>query len=331
MTLEDRISAFVKLGNHLDTLSSEDLALLSQRAKSENQWFTEENIQRAITGIRAFLVAEKLKSWTGCYKLDMEIPKIVGIVMAGNIPLVGFHDLLCVLLSGHFAAVKLSSQDASLSRLMIQWLLEIEPRFRKSIEVRERLTEIDAVISTGSDNTSRYFEYYFRDIPRIIRKNRTSIAVLDGTETNRELADLGKDIFWYYGLGCRNVSKLLVPTGYDPRSFYESIEHFKEVGHHNKYKNNYEYYRSIFLVNGTPHLDNGFLIWLPTTELVSPVSVIYVEEYHNQEDVTRYLETHKEKLQCMVGHDYLPFGQAQSPEVWDYADHVDTMGFLVEL
>ncbi len=331
MTPEDRISAFVKLGNHLDGLTSEDLSNLSLRAKSENQWFTEDNIRRAITGIRQFLVEEKLKSWTNRYTLEVEIPKIVGIVMAGNIPLVGFHDLLCVLLSGHFAAVKVSSQDATLSKLMIQWLIEMEPRFRKSIEVRERLTGIDAVIATGSDNTSRYFEYYFRDIPRIIRKNRTSLAILDGTESPQELAELGKDIFWYYGLGCRNVSKLLVPTGYDPRMFYESIESFKEVGNHNKYKNNYDYYRSIFLVNSTPHLDNGFLIWLPTTELVSPVSVIYVEEYHSQEGVTMYLENNKEKLQCIVGHGYLPFGQAQSPEVWDYADHVDTMGFLVGL
>ena len=331
MELAGRISAFVQLGDKLRTLSKDEISELSRRSQPDNQWFTEANVARAIDGIARLLEEEKLKKWIARYQFRVEVPKIVGIVMAGNIPMVGFHDLLCVLVSGHFAAIKLSSQDSFLSKQVIQWLIEIEPKFKRSIEIREKLTGIDAVIATGSDNTSRYFEYYFSHIPRIIRKNRTSVAVLTGKETSDDLAELGKDIFWYFGLGCRNVSKLLIPKEYQPNQFFEAIESFSEIIHHNKYKNNYDYYRSIFLVNGTTHLDNGFLTWLPTKDLVSPVSVLYAEEYNSPAEVENYLKLHSEKIQCVIGADFIPFGQAQSPEVWDYADHVDTIEFLLKL
>lgn len=331
MTLEERIETFSILGDKINNISKENLEEFSYRAKIENQWFTEENVKRSLDGIAFMLQKQKLEGWLGNYKLQSEVPKVVGIVMAGNIPLVGFHDLMSVLISGHFAAVKTSSHDTFLVNLMIQWLLEIEPRFRKNIEVRERLTGVDAVIATGSDNTSRYFEYYFRNIPKIIRKNRTSVAVLRGDETLEELQELGKDLFWYFGLGCRNVSKMLVPAGYDPTSFFEANEHYNYLADHNKYRNNYDYHKSILLINGTKHLDNGFLLWLQTDQLVSPISVLHVQEYDQQEDIKGFMENHKEKIQCIVGKEYIPFGMAQRPEPWDYADNVDSIAFLADL
>lgn len=331
MGISDRIDAFVALGEKIRGLAPSDLEILTRKAQSENGWFTPANVANAFQGIGYMLQSESLARWISNYKTEIESPKVVGIVMAGNIPLVGFHDLMCVLVAGHVAAVKVSSQDTSLTKTVIEWLLAIEPRFKKNISIRERLTGVDAVIATGSDNTSRYFEYYFRNIPRIIRKNRTSVAVLNGQESADELNRLGQDIFMYFGLGCRNVSKLLVPIGYKPDPFFEGIAHYQAIGDHHKYKNNYDYYRSIFLVNSTTHFDNGFLIWLPTTELVSPVSVIYAQAYSNEEELNDYLELNKEKLQCVVGKGFTPFGKAQLPEVWEYADNVDTMAFLLDL
>lgn len=331
MIVEERIEVFSILGSKIKNISKEDIREYSYRTRVENQWFTEENIQRAFDGLAFVLEKSKLEKWVSNYDVKAEVPKIVGIVMAGNIPLVGFHDLMCVLIGGHFAVIKVSNQDAFLTNLIISWLLEIEPRFKRNLEVRDRLTGIEAVIATGSDNTARYFEYYFKDIPSIIRKNRTSIAILNGRESIKDLKELGKDIFWYFGLGCRNVSKLLVPKGYDPTPLFEANEHFSYLGDHNKYKNNYDYYKSIFLVNGTKHLDNGFLLWLPTTDLVSPISVLYAQEYSTEQEASNYLDDHQQKIQCVVGKDHILFGSAQLPEPWNYADNVDTMEFLAKL
>ncbi len=270
-------------------------------------------------------------TWVAKYEFNIEVPKIVGIVMAGNIPMVGFHDLMCVLLSGHFAAIKISSQDSYLTVRLIGWLLDIEPKFRKSLEIRERLTNIDAVIATGSDNTARYFEFYFKDIPHIIRKNRSSVAILTGEETTEDFKALGKDLFWYFGLGCRNVSKLLVPKDYKFDPFFEAIQEFEEVGNHHKYRNNYDYNKSIYLVNGEPHLDNGFVLLRASEDLVSPISVIFKQEVEGEAEIKAFLDTHQEKIQCVVGKGYIPFGSAQLPLPWDYADHVDTLEFLLAL
>ncbi len=332
MTLNERINAFALLGEKIVNLSPQDLSEYSYRAQSQNQWFTEDNVTRAFSGISYMLSRVKLDQWLSKYpKLNPEVPKIVGIIMAGNIPLVGFHDLLCVLLSGHFAAIKTSSQDSFLIQLVINWLEEIEPRFKKNLEIRERLNEIDALIATGSDNTARYFEYYFKNHPKIIRKNRTSIAVLDGSETEDQLKALGNDIFWYFGLGCRNVSKIFVPQDYDPRKFFESIEVFSGISNHSKYCNNYDYHKSILLVNGTKHLDNGFLLWLPTDNLVSPISILHAHEYADKEEVNRIISVNENKLQCIIGNGYTSFGGGQLPEPWDYADNVDTLDFLSQL
>ncbi len=332
MTIENRIQTFSSLGKQLSNLSKIEIAELSRRAQADNQWFTPQSVEKALHGLAYMLGEDKLHQWVSRYdEIPVEIPKIVGIIMAGNIPLVGFHDLMCVLMSGHFAAVKTSSSDTFLTKTIIDWVLEIEPRFKKNIEIRERLNNVDAIIATGSDNTARHFEYYFKDIPRIIRKNRTSIAIINGLESKEDLHNLGKDIFTYYGLGCRNVSKVLVPKNYDPKPFFEAIEDFSEITNNHKYQNNYDYHKSILLVNGTEHLDNGFLLWQPSDQLVSPISVLFVEEYESDAELDWKISSNSEKLQCIVGHGRIPFGKAQSPEVWDYADNVDTMEFLKKL
>jgi len=331
MKLYDRISAFKNLGNKLRELPQEDMTNMAHEAMIHNGWFDQESVKKAIQGIAYLLEEEKLKQWTSAYKLEPEVPKIVGVVMAGNIPLVGFHDLLCILLSGHIAAIKLSSKDEVLMKKMIEWIIDIEPKFRKSIDIREKLDNVDAVIATGSDNTARYFEYYFRSMPNIIRKNRTAVAVLDGTETEEEIKALGNDIFSYFGLGCRNVSKIYTPKGFEVTSLFPHWESYQDIIHHHKYRNNYDYYKSIFLVNKDPHLDTGFLLLKSVDDMVSPTSVLYHQVYENKDALQGVLAHHKEKIQCVVGHGYVPFGNAQHPEPWDYADGVDVLDFLDRL
>ncbi len=331
MNLDDRVAVFRELGEKIKSLSKDEIGDLSNKAKNTNPWFIEENVTNALEGISFMLEEEKLKKWTSSYTISENIPKVVGIVMAGNIPLVGFHDLLCVLISGHFAAIKPSSDDHELTKTLIQWIEEIEPRFKKNLEIRDQLTDVDAVIATGSDNTSRYFEYYFKDIPHIIRKNRTSVAVLDGNELPEDLSNLGEDIFSYFGLGCRNVSKVFTPLGFDLRDVFPHFESFDNCIDHHKYRNNYDYHKSIYLVNKTPHLDTGFLLTISTDDLVSPVSVLYHQEYDSEENLSKVLEAQQDKIQCVIGKGYIPFGDAQRPELWDYADNIDTMKFLLGL
>ncbi len=331
MNLDERTKAFIALGEKLKELAISELEELAGPAKAQNGWFTPESITQSIRGIAFMLTAEKLDKWLDDYHLKPEVPKIVGIIMAGNIPLVGFHDLMCVLLSGNIAAIKMSSQDSFLMTQMIEWICEVEPRFKRNIDVREKLDEVDAVIATGSDNTARYFEYYFGKYPNIIRKNRTAICIIDGTESEEELKALGSDIFSYYGLGCRNISKVFTPKGYDITQIFPHLEAHQEVAFHNKYRNNYDYYKSNYLVNKTPHLDTGFLLVLSTDDLVAPTSVLYHQEYETKESLLKILDQRKEKIQCIIGHGHIPFGQAQSPEPWDYADGIDTLQFLEDL
>ena len=328
MDINRRVETFVQLGKKINSLTKEEIAEFSLRARNENGWFTPDSVQHAFDGLSYILSQDKLEEWVSKYKLEIGVPKIVGIIMAGNIPMVGFHDLLSVLISGHFAAIKTSSQDSFLIKLLINWIIEIEPAFKKNISIRERLTEIDAVIATGSDNTSRYFEYYFKGIPNLIRKNRTSVAILNGKETGDELKSLGKDVFWYYGLGCRNVSKVFIPNNYDPIHLLNHFNEFDFVSNNHKYQNNYDYYKSIYLINKRTHLDTGFLLWIETTELVSPLAVVYAEAYRDQRDLATKLKKNEEKIQCIVGKGHVPFGKAQLPELDDYADNVDTLSFL---
>jgi hypothetical protein len=332
MSLEERIEAFSKLGDKINQMSSEEFEHLSHQARIQNQWFSEDNIARAFKGIASMINEVELNEWLSKYTIPVvENPKVIGIIMAGNIPMVGFHDLLCVVISGHIAAIKPSSQDDYLTRFLVNTLLEVAPELTDTIQLRERLTKIDGLIATGSDNTARYIEYYFRNHPKIIRKNRTSVAVLDGSESSEELALMGNDLFWYFGLGCRNVSKVFAPEDYDPKGFFEAIEHFNYIADHNKYRNNYDYHKSILLVNGVKHLDNGFLLWQPSDDLVSPVSILFQQTYTNKTELNDILRHNASKIQCIVGNEHTPFGQAQLPRVWDYADNVDTLEFLLKL
>ncbi|MDN4164260.1 acyl-CoA reductase [Cytophagales bacterium LB-30] len=337
MKLTERIQAFSQLHARLSAWPTDEKQAIFAQAKAKNPWFTEESCERAVSGILAFLEKEALQTWVSAYPItDAPSGKRVGLVLAGNIPLVGFHDLLCVLISGHKAHVKLSSQDEVLPRFLIHELIRIDSYFAQAIELTERLNQMDAVIATGSDNTARYFDYYFREIPHIVRKNRTSMAVINGQEKPEDNERLGRDIFQYYGLGCRNVSKIFIPKEYYLPTLIDSLEPYHEVINHNKYVNNYEYRRSIFLVNKYPHLDNGFLLFEESTQLVSPIGVLYYERYEDEQSLKALLDANADKIQCVVSNqawwpNSFDFGQAQTPNLSDYADNVDTLTFLTTL
>jgi len=335
LTSKQRIMAFVQLGRILQN-PDEQLSLLIRSAKQYNAWFTPQSTAMAIEAIAEMLNEPDLEEWVDANADEPNKMNAVGLILAGNIPLVGFHDILCVLASGNKALIKLSSQDKQLIPYILKKLTEIEPRFSEQFEFIERLKDFDAVIATGSNNTSRYFEYYFSKVPHIIRKNRNSIAVLNGNENRDELRALGHDIFDYYGLGCRNVSKFYVPKGYNFNTFFESIEDFKSVADHHKYNNNYDYNKSIFLVNMDKHLDNGFLLLKEDKRMASPLAVVYYEEYESVEQVEKELLENEEGIQCIISSsdlcvNVLPFGQSQRPGLWDYADGVDNMEFLRKL
>lgn len=336
MQLEERIKALQAFGKHLNILSDKEISEVAKKAAAYNPWFTEENVKYALSGILKFLKGENLRKLADKYKFK-DNNKIIGIVMAGNLPLVGFHDLLCVLLAGHKGMVKLSSKDEVLPKFIFEQLEEVTPELGAQIKAVDKLKGFDAIIATGSDNSSRYFEYYFGKYPNIIRKNRTSVAVITGKETTEELTSLADDMLLYFGMGCRNVSKILVPYDYNFEPLFKALEKYKDVINHNKYSNNYDYYKSIYLVNGESFLDNGFIMFKEDPQLVSPVSVVYFEYYKNTEEVNQFLKRNSEKIQVTVASDKaavtntVPPGKAQLPEIDDFADRVDTMKFLTEL
>ncbi|WP_207426883.1 acyl-CoA reductase [Pedobacter sp. SYSU D00535] len=333
LTLQKRKEAFLKLGEYL--LSPDELLLqLIQTAQHQNGWFTKEETTRAVKAWGNSLNATDLNTWLD-FEPKEEKSKRVGLILAGNIPLVGFHDILSVLASGHIALIKLSSQDNKLTPYLLKKLIEIEPGFEDRILFTERLEKFDAVIATGSNNSSRYFEYYFSKVPHIIRKNRNSVAVLTGDETPEELFRLGHDIFDYYGLGCRNVSKLFVPVAYNFNKFFEAIESYKFVINNHKYANNYDYNKSVYLVNSVKHLDNGFLLLKGDQGLSSPLSVLFYEEYEDLNEVEVVLQTSADQIQCVacspqinINSQKVGFGETQQPKLWDYADNINTIAFL---
>lgn len=334
MTTEQRTQAFIQLGNHIRNMSEETFETIAENTQQENPWFTKKNIRLALTGLTKYLVNDQLNTWINRYTQSNTQSKTVALVLAGNIPLVGFHDFLCVLISGHHAQIKLSSKDSSLFQYLVKHLVWLEPQFQKRITFKEKLESFDAIIATGSDNSARHFEYYFSKYPHIIRKNRTSCAILTGEESEEEITKLGTDIFSYFGLGCRNVSKVYIPLGYDPKKLFAPWETFKEVIHHHKYCNNYDYQKSILLVNGAPFLDNGFILLQESDKVVSPISVLYFERYTSEQELKHKLEVHADKIQCIVGNEKpctVSFGQSQFPKIWDYADQIDTMKFLSAL
>ena len=336
MTLTDRINAFSLLGLKISSLTEEEKETLHNGAARNNPWFTKDSVNLALQGISLFLKQENLHQWIAPYHIGQTGGKKIGIAMAGNIPLVGFHDLLSVLISGHIAVAKLSSQDSYLLPKLTEWLIEINPAFKERILFVDLLKNTDAIIATGSDNTARYFEYYFRNIPHIIRKNRSSCAIIMGEESQSELTALGPDVFSYFGLGCRNVSKIFIPEDFDITSLFEAWDSYKDIIHHHRYANNYDYQKSIMLVNKVPFLDNGFLLITENQNLVSPISVLHYETYHDQEEMHAKIEIQKEKIQCIVSangwfNNSVSFGKAQMPELWDYADGIDTLKFLISV
>ncbi len=301
-----------------------------ETAHRYNGWFTPESVRNALLELGQLLTEEKLSNWTKEYEFSTS-PKSVGIVMAGNIPLVGFHDFLCVIFSGNKAIVKLSSDDNRIFPILLEIITLYYPEIFSYVNIQPQLKEIDAVIATGSDNSARYFEKYFERVPHIIRRNRTSLAVLNGTETKEELYQLGKDIFMYFGLGCRNVSKIFIPQDFDLNRLFEAILPYNEIIHHHKYANNYDYYKAVYLMNKHQIIENGFLLTMESEELFAPIGVLLITRYNHQDEVEQYLDEHKSQIQVIVGKDYIPFGEAQSPRLNDYADGVNTMQFLDQI
>lgn len=344
MELKQRITAFVQFGQLLKHISEgntwpgydcglnqqeyDDLIELLPSIKHHNAWFTESSISLALKGISYMLEEHALQTWMGKYNMSTNENRI-GIIMAGNIPFVGFHDLLCVLICGHKAIVKLSSDDALLPKALIGALQIIEPEFDTRISFSDRkLADYDAIIATGSNNSARYFHQYFGHVPNIIRKNRTSIAILDGTETKDQLIGLGHDIFDFFGLGCRNVSKIFVPKAYDLDTFFGGIYDFGDIINHNKYCNNFDYHKAVYLMNQDVFLENGFLMLKEDEGLHSPLSVLYYQRYELLSDVQEFISKHADEVQCVVSQQHIPFGYAQSPGLDEYADNVDTIQFL---
>lgn len=335
MSLEQRIQAFHQLGQVLQTMPTEKLEAWSLAAQSENPWFTPASVEQAINGISVFLHEQNLREWTKAYRLDELNTKRIAIIMAGNIPMVGFHDLLCVLICGHHAVIKLSSKDSVLIKNILQELKSLAPEFANRYSIVDGpMKEFDAVIATGSDNSARYFHHYFGKYPNIIRKNRTSCAVLTGKEGKEDISKLGEDIFSYFGLGCRNVSKLFIPKGFEIPLLLDQWQKYENVIHHHKYNNNYDYQKAILLVNQVPHLDTGYLLLQESERLVSPISVLFYQYYNSEDDLINTIIQEREKLQCIVGNEAfctVPFGQTQMPKLMDYADDIDTLSFLSKL
>ncbi|WGK64549.1 acyl-CoA reductase [Croceiramulus getboli] len=352
MQIQERINAFAKAGQFLSQFTTqgyqkvaglqgndrfyEPMVEVIERAHHHNGWFTRDQVLFALEGWAALLRKEALEQWTSNYQLQPEKQQRVAIIMAGNIPMVGFHDFLCVLMSGHQLIAKTASNDAQLIPLIANYLLEVAPAWEDQIEFTEdRIHKRDAVIATGSDNTARYFEYYFKDIPSIIRKNRNSVALLTGSESDLELTALGEDIFRYYGLGCRNVSKLMVPRDYDFQSLFQAIYPWKYLIEETKYHNNYDYNKAVFLMSEFTFLDNGFLIIKEDNSYSSPIGTLFYEYYDDLDSAHAQLEKDKDRIQCIVGQStqeaIIPFGTTQRPGLTDYADGVDTLKFLEQL
>ena len=336
MTTDDRIHVLSALGAYLQKFDERLMAHV-HRASTDNPWFTDENIRYAIWQVcEKMLREDALETWTAVMQTT-NTPRRIGLIMAGNIPLAGFHDLLCVFISGNVSVIKLSDKDKYLIPFFIKVLEETDPRTAAYFEIVDKLPQIDAVIATGSNNSARYFEYYFSKYPHIIRKNRNAVAVLDGHETKEDLAGLSTDIFMYFGLGCRSVSHCYVPEGYDFEPLVTELRKNDQAVHHNKYKNNLDYHLAIHILNRTTHTALPSLILMENEALVSPVGCLFFSYYSDLEMLKSELQSVQEEIQCVVtnlvipGLACVPFGMAQRPELDDYADGVDTMAFLQSL
>lgn len=332
---EQLILAFKQLGTYLQQPDEALIATFSA-ASHANAWFTATEVNKAIKAIAKMLDEQDLAQWFETVEVT-KTPKNVGLILAGNIPLVGFHDVMCVLATGNIAQIKLSSSDNKLLPFLLNRLCDTLPELKNHIFYVDQLKNFDAVIATGSNNTSRYFEYYFGKVPNIIRRNRNSVAIITGKESKEEIAQLGHDILDYFGMGCRSISKIFIPKDYDIKKFFEPLEQFQDIINHFKYNNNYDYNKSIYLVNLQTHYDNGFLLLKEDEGLSSPLAVLYYETYEDINEVAEKLTQQEEQIQCIVSNtvvqnlQVLPFGQSQHPKLWDYADNLNTIAFLNNL
>ena len=340
-TVEQHIEGFNKLGEYLckiEIQSSEYTLLFDciQKAQHHNGWFTQENCLKALRAWGKALQIEALQEWTRQYNFGVTAPKNIGLILAGNIPLVGFHDVLCVLLCGHNATIKLSTTDPLLIPFLYKKLKEISPIFENRLHfTQDRLESFDVVIATGSNNAARYFEYYFAKVPHIIRKNRNGIAVLNGNESKEELAGLAQDIVHYFGLGCRSISKIYLPEGYDLNNIFGALYPHADLMDSAKYANNYDYNKAVYLMSKFDFLDNGFMLLREQDSFGSPVACLHYSYYKNQAELKKELQLKADDIQCVSTHlalsQAVPLGKAQQPALWEYADGVDPIFFLLEL
>ena len=352
MLLENRIDAFSLLGEFLSQFSRENIVrkndikhndlffdafkLMIKRAKESNSWFTDDNVLFALESWSKILTESNLKRWLSTYNLNNQNPKTIAVIMAGNIPLVGFHDFLTVLISGNDIIVKQSSNDNQFLPLIAKYLEYIEPQFKTKINfVNGNLENFDAVIATGSDNTARYFDYYFGKYPHIIRQNRNAVAVITGKESKDDLENLGEDIFRYFGLGCRSVAKIFVPKDYNFDLFFNAVYKYNDIINYPKYDNNYTYNKAVYLMSLFKLLENGFLMLKEDTSYSSPIASLFYEFYEDIETLKTKLENENDKIQVVVCNENIKnsvkFGETQKPQLSDYADGVDTMAFLLKL
>ncbi|PWV57124.1 acyl-CoA reductase [Chitinophaga sp. S165] len=330
MSSTEKVAALVRLGEYLSG-NDPALQIVKDRAFQANGWFTHEFIDLSLQNIcRYYLDESRLNDWLAGYPAPVHSPRQVGIVAAGNIPLVGFHDWLCGFLSGQQVCLKLSSKDTILMQHVIDKVNEWYPEYAQQTLVQDMLKNCGAYIATGSNNSARYFEYYFAKYPHIIRRNRTSVAVLNGTETSAELEALADDVMLYFGLGCRNVTKIFVPEEYNFEPLLKALRKYTYLADHHKYKNNYDYNLALILLNNGMYMANDNIILQESASIFSPISVLHYSHYKDAGELAAELNTNND-LQCIVGHGFTPFGMAQQPSLSDYADGVDTMQFLTGL
>lgn len=339
IALRERVANLIQLGTHLNNLNENEIIQIFNQAENENPWFTQENISKAIKAIRdEFLNQKSLQLLIDTYKLDDNIsPKKIGLILAGNIPLVGFHDVLCCYLTGHISLIKYSDKDKTLMQFLIKKLIEININNGFYFNQVTKLEDYDAAIVTGSNSTAKHFEFYFKHVPHIIRKNRNSIAVIAGNETDMELHALGNDVFSYFGLGCRNVSMLFVPKDYDITKLFVVFDDFKDIIFHNKYKNNYDYNVALMLLNKEKFLHNDMLILRESDQIISRIGSLHYQKYENINSLTEWINDHNDEIQCIVSNTHIdgiatiPFGNSQCPSILTYADGVDTVQFLLSI
>ncbi|SEB38958.1 Acyl-CoA reductase (LuxC) [Tenacibaculum sp. MAR_2009_124] len=350
--IKSRLDAFNKLGNFLNQFSLKEIKQHEniphndlffdgfkhqlKLAQEANSWFTKDNLLFTIEGWAKNLSTENLEKWIQNENLGLNNEKNVAIIMAGNIPLVGFHDFLSVLISGHSVLVKQSSNDKHLLPFLAKYLEYILPELKgKIVFTEEKLSGFEAVIATGSNNTARYFEHYFKGKPNIIRKNRNSVAVITGRESEKDLDNLSEDVFRYFGLGCRSVSKIFVPKGYNFDHFFKGMYNQHEIINNAKYANNYDYNKTVYLMSEFDILENGFLMVKEDESYTSPIASVFYEYYDNEDNLKIKLHEDKNQIQCVVANNFIEnevaFGETQHPNLWDYADGVNTLEFLAKL